>query len=106
VDIDDAFGLLEDFANLPRDLNLSLLRRPVDLCDHGLEHRRTGRYFGDLDAGAEAPSHRGQLLADAFGNLVTLQHALRLADEVHLDVGDIGTAAQEVVAHQAVEVVG
>ena len=56
-----------------------------------------------------APERRGhgdQLLADALGDVVTLELALGLADEVHLDVGDIGAAPQEVVPHQAVEVVG
>ena len=37
---------------------------------------------------------------------MALELALGLADEVHLDVGDVGPAPQEVVAHQAVEVVG
>ena len=37
---------------------------------------------------------------------MTLELALRLAHEVHLDVSDVGAAAQEVVPHQAVEVVG
>ena len=83
-----------------------LLRGAIDLGDHGFEHRRAGRHFGDLDAGSEAPGHGDQLLANALGDVVALELALRLSDEVHLDIGDIGPAPQEVVAHQAVEVVG
>src|SRR5262249_16950959 len=106
VDIDHAFSLLEDLANLARDLNLAPLRRAINLGDHGFEHRRAGRYFGHLDAGSRAPGYRDQLLTDELGYIVTLELAQRLSDEVHLDVGDIGPVAQEVVAHQAVEVAG
>jgi len=90
VDIDHAFSLLEDLANLARDLNLAPLRRAINLGDHGFKHRRAGRHFGDLDAGSGMLGHAGHLLADALGDLVTLESALRLSDEVHLDVGDIG----------------
>ncbi len=51
IDIDDAVGLFEDVADLARDAVLALLRGPVDLGDQRLQHRRTGRHFGDLDAG-------------------------------------------------------
>ena len=78
VDIDHAGGLLEDVANLPRDVDLAVLRGAVDLGDQGFEHRRAGRHFGDLDAGSEAPGHGDQLLADALGDLVALE--LRACD--------------------------
>jgi hypothetical protein len=39
-----------------------------------------------------------------LGNVVALRGALVLADEVHLEVRDVRTAAHEVVAHEAVEI--
>jgi len=65
---------------VPHDLNLALLCRAVDLGDQGFEHRRTGRYFGDLDAGSGAPGHRDQPLADELGDIVTLELAKRLSN--------------------------
>ena len=105
VHIDHAGGLLEDVANLPRDLDLAVLRGAVNFGNHSFEHRRAGRHFGDLDAGAEMPGHGNQLLAHALGDVVALELALRLSNKVHLDIGDIGPAPQEVMAHQAIEVV-
>jgi hypothetical protein len=58
---------------------LTVLRGAIDLGDHRFEHRRVGRHFGDLDSGSEAPGHRGQLLANTLGDVVTLELALRLA---------------------------
>ena len=83
----------------------ALLRRPVDLGHQRLQHRRTGRHFGHLDARAVALGDRQQALPHLLGDLVALQLALALAEQVHLDVGHVRPAAQVVVAHQAVEVV-
>src|SRR5206468_689996 len=80
-------------------------RGTIDLGDHRLEHGRPGRHFGDLDAGSGTTGDGKQLIADALGDVVALQAAVGFADQVHLDVGDIGTSPQKIVAHEPVEVV-
>ena len=81
--------------------------RPVDLGDERLQHRRPGRHFGHLDRGAEARARSATSRSRtrlAMSWLCAL--ALVLRQQVHLQVGEVGAAAQEVVPHQAVEVEG
>lgn len=92
-------------AELPRDFYLAMLIGGHKFRRQCLEHRRAGRHFGDLDPGPEMLGHRGQLRAHSFSDVVALELALRLSDQVHLDVGDIGPAPQEVMANEPIEVV-
>src|SRR5947208_13180553 len=105
VDIDHAGSLLEDITDLPRDLDLAALRGSVNFCNEGFEHGRAGRNLGDFDARAETRGYGNQLLANALGDVVALETALRLPNKVHLDIGDIGAAPQEVMPHQAIKIV-
>jgi hypothetical protein len=88
------------------DLDLLAIIRPVDLGHQGLKDRGTGRHLGDLDAGALLPRDILYPVADAFGDLVTLQTPLLLRDQVDLNVRDVRPPAEEVVPHQSVEIVG
>src|SRR5262249_28907737 len=97
--------LLEDIADLPRDLNLAALRGAVNFCNQGFEHGWAGRNLGDLDARSETRGYGNQLLANALGDVVALEIALRLSNQVHLDIGDVGAPPQEVMAHKAIKVV-
>ena len=47
-----------------------------------------------------------QPLAHASGHLVALRRAFALRHEVHLQIGEVRSAPQKVVPHEAVEVVG
>ena len=76
----------------------------VDLGDEGLEDGRAGRDLGHGDGGAVFLGDGQELLADALGDVVAGGVAVVLGQEVDLDVGDIGAAAQEVVADEAVEI--
>ena len=104
VHIHHAIGALPQIANLSGDADAALLRRPVDLGHQRLQHGRTGRHLGHLDARAKAIGDGQQALAHLLGDLVALQFAIVLAEQVHLDIGDVRSAAQIVMAHQAVEV--
>jgi len=77
----------------------------VDLGDQRLEHRRARRHLGHLDPGAERPGDGHEVGADLLGDVVALEIAVALGQKVDLDVGHVGALAQEVVPHQAVEVV-
>ena len=67
---------------------------------------RAGRDLGNGDVGAVFFGDGRHARADAFRDVVALGGALVLREEVDLDVGHRGTAAQEVVADEAVEIEG
>ena len=77
----------------------------VDFSDERLEHRRPGRYFGDLDARLMLARNGQQAQADAFGDFVAGKAPFTLRLEVNLNVGDIRSAPEIIVPHEAVEVV-
>jgi len=78
--------------------------RAVDLGDDGLEDGRAGRDLGNGDGGAVGFGDGGDAGAEALGDGVALVGAFALADEIDLDVRDVGAAAEERVADEAVEV--
>ncbi len=78
----------------------------IDLSDQRLQYGRPRRDFGNLDVRSEFLRHRRYRVADAFSDVVTLKVALFFAHEIDLDVSLVGRAAQIVVTHEAVEVVG
>ena len=104
VGVHDAFGMVEDVNNLAGEREAAFLVRAVDFSHEGLEDGRTGRDFGDGDAGAVFGGDGGDARADTFGNVVALGFALAPGHEVDLQIRDMGAAAHEVMAHQAVEV--
>ena len=48
IDIDNAFGLFEQIAHLPRQRDASLDIRAVNFGDQRFEHRRARRHFATL----------------------------------------------------------
>ena len=106
IDIHHAGRGVEDGLHGFGELQSCFFVRPINLGDECLQHWRAGWHLGDGDTGFVAIRDGGDGRANAFGDVVALCFALVLADEVDLDVGDVGTAAHEVVAHEAVEVVG
>ena len=80
--------------------------RPIDLGHEGLQDRRAGWHFGHGNARAVFRGDRRDARTDALGDVVALSFALALGHQVDLQVGDMGAAPHEVVAHQAVEVEG
>ena len=99
-------GGFEAVADMGGDADLFPVVRPIDLRDQGLEHRWPRRDLGDLDAGTMLPGDVLDALTDALGDGMALQFPLLAMDQVDLDVGDVGTPAQEIVPDQAVEVIG
>jgi hypothetical protein len=104
VDVHHAGGLLHDAPDLAGEGDALRGVGAVDFGDDRLQHGRAGRHLGDGDGGAVLLRHGGDERADAFGDVVALEGAFALADEVDLDVGDVGAAAQVVVADEAVEI--
>jgi len=104
VEIHDARGLLHDAAHGGGQREPALVGRAVDFGDHRLEHGRTGRHLGDGDRRAILGGDGGDGRAHAFGDVVALVRTLALAHEVDLHVGHGRAAAQEVVAHESVEI--
>ena len=104
VDVDHARGLAHQPLHLAREGGPALRIRSVDLGHHRLEHGGAGRHLGDGHRGAVFTGNGGDGGSDPLGDRVTLVRALLLRHEVHLDVGDVGAAAQVIVAHEAVEI--
>ena len=105
IHVDDAGRLFEDRLHLRGELPPTLVIRPVDFGDEGLQHRRAGRHFGHLNRGAESLGNRNQPPAHALRDLMALLVAVVLRSQVHLQVRQVRPTAQKVVPHQAVEVV-
>ena len=106
VGVHDAVGVVEDVDDLVGQRQAAFLVRPIDFRHERLQDGRAGRDFGHGDAGAVFGRDCGDARADALGDVMALGFALALGNEVDLQVGDVGAAAHEVVAHQAVEVEG
>ena len=81
-------------------------RGAVDLRHHRVEDRRAGRDLDHLHPRAPPSRDLHQGGPKLLGDVVALEVAVVLAPEVHLEVGPLGRAAQEVVADEAVEVHG
>ena len=80
------------------------LVRAVNLRHERLEHGRAGRHLGNRYARTELRRDGRDLRTDPLGDVVALRLALLFADEVDLNVRDVRSAPQEVVAHEAVEI--
>ena len=106
VDIDHALGVAENLADLGGERLTLRTVAAIDLRDERLQNRRTGRDFRDGDARVVFLRHLRQRRAHAFGDIMTLGIALALGQQVDLDVRHIRTAAQEIMADEAVEVEG
>ena len=104
VEVHDALGAGEDSFNCCRERDALRFIRPVDFCHERLQHRRSGWYLGDHDDRAVFFCDWGNKRANTLGNGVALVGPLALADQVDLDVGDIGPASHEVVTHKTVKV--
>ena len=105
VHIHDAWRLLKDLLDLSGQFNLPLIVRPVDFSDQSLQHGRTRRDFGYLDARTEGRGNLVQLRPQSSCDLVALRLAIVPRKQIDLDISLIGLTAQEVVTHEAVEVV-
>ena len=106
VDVHHARRALEDRPHLLGEVDAPLEVRPVDLRHEGREHRRSGRHLRDLDVGTGPPGDRCEKLSDGDCKWVASTVAFAFRAEVHLEVGHERTRAQEIVAHEAVEVEG
>ena len=78
----------------------------VDLGHQGLQHRRAGRHLGHGHGRPVSLGDRGHRRPHPLGNVVALDIAFVLGQEIDLDVGHGRTGAEEVVADQAVEIKG
>ncbi len=81
-------------------------RLGVDLGGQGRDHRRSRRQLDNLEVGAVTGGDPGQLVAQTQGDGVTLLGALALGRQIDADIGDVGSLAQIVMAHHAVEIHG
>ena len=105
VHIHDAWRLLKDLLDLSCQFDLPFVIRPVDFRHQSLQYRRTGRNFRNLDARTEGLGNLVQFRTQPSCNLVALRFAIVPRQQIYLDVSLIGLTAQEVMAHQTVEVV-
>jgi hypothetical protein len=106
IDIDNARRALEDLLHFLGELEARLIAGAVNLGDESLQDGRAGRHFGDGHARAVTLRDGRHSRTHALGDVVALRLALVLGDEIDLDVRHVCAAAHEVVAHQAVEIVG
>ena len=95
--------LVEHRAHRFGNVAAALRLRTVDLGDDG-GLRRSRRHFDDLHVRVEAATDLLQGRPNAHRNGVALLASVMLVDEIHLDVADLATGAQVILAHQAVEV--
>ncbi len=106
IDVDDTLGLLEQIPDLPRQCDPSFHARAVHFGDQGFEHRRAGRHFGDFDSRSITLGDGLNSQAHLLGDLVALQVARALRQQIHLNIRHVRSAPQVVMAHQSVEIVG
>ena len=76
----------------------------VDFGYESLQYGWAGRHFGNGDRCAVFGGDLGQCGTHAFGDVVALGGAFVLAHEVDLNVGHVGAATHEVVAHETVKI--
>src|SRR5205085_1952522 len=106
VNVDHAWRLLEDLANLTSDIDLPCIVWAINLGNQRLQHRWSGRNFRYLHARAELVSYRLKLCPDALGNFVRLRAAFGERQQVDLDVCLVGATPQKIMTDQPVEVIG
>ncbi len=106
IDVHHARVLREQLTHPPGDRQLAFLVGSVDLGDQGREHGRPGGHLYHLHARVQPrfPGHPLDDRANPFGDIMALVAALRLVDQVHLDVRHMVAAAQVVMADHPVEV--
>ncbi len=81
-------------------------RRAIHFRDYGRPDRRAGRHLNDFQVAPHRAGDGLQRLPNRLGNLVAAAMALMLVHQIDLNIPHVGTAANEVVAHQPVEVDG
>ena len=104
VHIDDSGGFLENPNDFFRQGVAGFLVRAVDFGHEGLQDWRAGRDLGEGDSGVVFFGDGGDGGTHALGDVVAGGFAVVAVFEIHLDVGDIRTTAEEVVANESVEV--
>ncbi len=104
VGIDHAGLLAECGLDLLRDLDAPRVVRTVDLGDDRRQHRRARRNLHDLDLRAIRVANPLEFRADARRDDVALVVPVRLVDQIDLKVADVASAAQVILAHEAVEI--
>ena len=103
VDVDNV-GLGAEFPlQCQCGLAHAVVIRAIDLGDDGREHRRAGRHFDQFHRCPVRLADRGQLRTHGQRDGMALPVSLVLVDQVDLQVADQWSAAQVVLAHQAVE---
>ena len=106
IDIHHSGCGLEDRPHLFGQSRSCLVRGPVNLSDQRLQDRRPRRHLSHGDPRPESLGHSGHGRPNPLGDVVTLSLPGMLIDQVDLDVGDVGSAAQKIVTDQAVEIEG
>jgi hypothetical protein len=104
VDVVEMRSAFEHPFHIQGDLAAHIRVGPVDLGHHGLQHRRAGRHFHDLDASSCGVRDRREDLARLDRDLVTGPAPVALAEQLHLDVSLPRGLAQVVVPHEPVEI--
>ena len=105
VDVHHARRLLKNLFYFCRQFHLALVVGAVDLRDERLEDRRAGRNFRHLDSRSEGSGDLVQFRPQPSRDVVALRVAIVEGEQVDLDVGLIGSAPQEIVPHEAIEIV-
>lgn len=102
--IDDSGRRVERPPDLTRYSATGGVVRAEHLGRQRRQHRRAGRNLGHFGPGPVPRRNLGDDRPEPDGNGMTLRLPLILRREVHLEVRDFRTLAQEVVANQAVEI--
>ena len=106
IDIDHPGRSGEDLFHLCRQFYPGSIGWPIDLGDQGLQYRRAGRHLGHRHSCPVFGGNLRQRRANPGGDIVALQVAGVFRLEIDLDIGDGRAAAHEIVADQAVEIIG
>ncbi|MNF49784.1 hypothetical protein D3C84_310670 [compost metagenome] len=80
--------------------------RAIDFGDDGGPDRRAGGHFHDFQVAPHRAGDGLQRRPDRLGNLVAAAIPFMLVHQIDLNIPHVGAAADEVVAHQPVEVDG
>ena len=104
VHVDHPLGLLEDVADLTGNLDLPSLCRGRRSQPPACSAPAARRYLHHLDPGAVAVADFLEARPDPLGDVMALGLSVPLGNEIDLDIGHICSRAQEIVAHEAVEI--
>ena len=105
VDVHHSRRLLENLFDLGREFGLALVVRTIDFRYESFENGRTRGNLSDLDSRAKRSGNLVEFRTKPARDVVALRAAILAREQVDLYVGLIRLAPQEIMTHEAVEIV-